>query len=216
MSSSNDGPTRPSEKTYNLLYAKSSNRCAFPGCKNPITVNQTLVGNVCHIKAAKPGGPRYDPSQSNEERHGYDNVLLMCSIHNKVVDDDVTTYTVDRLKQMKVDHEAESSPIQEETIKLAVGLLMTGTDSVGVGEITVSATNPQNSVIAGSIKALFITIPQSLRPALRWPRYKHRILSLSSELHGRQQFQDVDDDAETLWPRPRPQLQDRFLRQGSN
>lgn len=161
MSSSNDGPSRPSEKTYNLLYAKSSNRCAFPGCKNPITVKQTLIGNVCHIKAAKSGGPRYEPSQTNEERHGYDNLVLMCSIHNKVVDDDVTTYTVDNLKQMKTDHEAESTPIEEETIELAVGLLIMGADSVSaqVGDIRVSATNPQNSVIAGIYQSIVHNYP---------------------------------------------------------
>lgn len=130
MTSSNDGPSKPSAKTYNLLHAKSSNRCAFPMCKNPITFNQTLVGNVCHIKAAKPGGPRYDPKQTNEERHGYDNLLLMCSIHNKVVDDDEATYTVDSLKQMKADHEAESTPIQEENIRIAVGILVSGDGTV--------------------------------------------------------------------------------------
>lgn len=151
MTSANDGPCKPSAKTYNLLYAKSSNRCAFPGCKNPITFNQTLVGNVCHIKAAKPGGPRYDPKQTNEGRHGYDNLLLMCSIHNKVVDDDETTYTVDRLKQMKADHEAPATPIEEEKIRIAVGLLVSGNETVTAqtGDITITATNPQNSVIAG-------------------------------------------------------------------
>jgi hypothetical protein len=151
MTSTNNGPSKPSAKTYNLLYAKSSNRCAFPTCKNPITVNQTLVGNVCHIKAAKPGGPRYDPRQTNEERHGYDNLLLMCSIHNKVVDGDEATYTVDRLKQMKTDHEADPVPIQEENIKIAVDLLVSGggTVTIQAGYITVTAANPQNSVIAG-------------------------------------------------------------------
>src|SRR6185437_11629315 len=126
MNSSNGGPSKPSAKTYNLLYAKSSNRCAFPGCKNAITDGQTLVGNVCHIKAAKPGGPRYDPKQTNEERHGYENLLLMCSIHNKVVDSDEATYTVERLKQMKADHEAASTSISEENVKLAVELLVSG------------------------------------------------------------------------------------------
>ncbi len=151
MNSSNDGPSKPSAKTYNLLYAKSSNRCAFPGCKNPITVGQTLVGNVCHIKAARPGGPRYDPKQTNEERHGYENLLLMCSIHNKVVDSDEATYTVERLKQMKADHEAESTSIPEEDLKLAVELLVSGdgTATTLAGDITVTATNPQNSVVAG-------------------------------------------------------------------
>jgi hypothetical protein len=151
MNSLNDGPFRPSQKTYNLLYARSSNRCAFPTCKNPITINQTLVGNVCHIKAAKPGGPRYDPNQTNDERHGYDNLLLMCSIHNKIVDDDEATYTVDRLKKMKADHEAESTPIQEEDIRIAVALLVAG-DGMATSQardISVTATNTQNSVIAG-------------------------------------------------------------------
>jgi hypothetical protein len=151
MNSSNDGHFRPSAKTYNLLYAKSSNRCAFPGCENPITVGQTLVGNVCHIKAAKPGGPRYDPTQPNKERHGYDNLLLMCSIHNKVVDDNEATYTVELLKQMKADHEVGSMPIADENIKLAVELLVSGegTATTQTRDITVTATNPQNSVVAG-------------------------------------------------------------------
>jgi hypothetical protein len=151
MSSSNDGPSTPSAKTYNLLYAKSSNRCAFPTCKNPITIGQTLVGNVCHIKAARPGGPRFDPKQTNDERHGYENLLLMCSIHNKVVDSDEATYTVERLKQMKADHEAKSTSISEENVKLAVELLVSGegTATTLAGDITVTATNPQNSVVAG-------------------------------------------------------------------
>jgi hypothetical protein len=144
-------PTRPSAKTYNLLYAKSSNRCVFPGCANPITVNKTLVGNACHIKAANPGGPRYDPNQTNEERHGYDNLLLMCSMHNKVIDDDVTTYTVERLRQMKADHEAQSTPMEEDDVVIAVGLLVSGdgTMTTQARDITVTAMNPQNSVIAG-------------------------------------------------------------------
>lgn len=130
MTSLNDGPSKPSAKTYNLLYTKSSNRCTFPTCKNPITLNQTLVGNVATSKQRNPEGPRYDPTQTNEERDRYDNLLLMCSIHNKVVVDDEATYTVDHLKQMKADHEAESTPIQEEIIRIAVDLLVSGKNTV--------------------------------------------------------------------------------------
>ena len=95
--------------------------------------------------------PRYDPDQTNDERHGYDNLLLMCSIHNKVVDDDEATYTVDRLKKMKADHEAESTPIQEAEIRIAVELLFAGDGitTTQARDISVTATNPQNSVIAG-------------------------------------------------------------------
>jgi hypothetical protein len=150
MNSANDGPSRPSAKTYNLLYAKSSNCCAFPGCTNPITIGQTLVGNVCHIKAASSGGPRYDPKQTNEDRHGYENLLLMCSIHNKIVDSDEAAYTVERLKQMKADHEARSMPISDEDKRLAVNLLVSARGQTTLaGDITVTAANPQNSVVAG-------------------------------------------------------------------
>jgi hypothetical protein len=151
MHSSNGGPLTPSAKTYNLLYGKSSNRCAFTGCKNPITLNRTIVGNVCHIKAAKPGGPRYDPNQTNDERHGYDNLLLMCSVHNKVVDDDEATYTVDRLKRMKAEHEAQSAPIPAENMTFVVELLVSGNDTVAAEarDVKVTATNVQNSVVAG-------------------------------------------------------------------
>ena len=152
MTSSNDGPAKPSQKTYNLLYAKSSNRCAFPGCKNPITLNQTLVGNVCHIKAANLKGPRYDPNQTHTERHGYDNLLLMCSIHNKVVDDDEATYTVDRLKTNEGPSRGrvDTNPGREH-FKLAMELLVAGdgTGTIQARDITVTATSPQNSIVAG-------------------------------------------------------------------
>jgi hypothetical protein len=106
-----------------LLYAKSGNRCAFPNCPNPITHDQTLVGEVAHIKGASPKGPRYDPAQTDEERRSYENVLLLCSIHNKVVDDDEEAYTVERLKAMKAAHEAQATSPTEDEIDSAVGLL---------------------------------------------------------------------------------------------
>jgi hypothetical protein len=151
MNSTHAGPFKPSAKTYNLLYAKSGNSCAFPGCKNPITVGQTLVGNVCHINAARPGGPRYDSEQTNEARHGYENLILMCSIHNKVIDSDEVTYTLESLKQMKADHEAGSKLIGKEDATRAAELLISGDGiaAIQAREISVTATNPQNSVVAG-------------------------------------------------------------------
>jgi hypothetical protein len=75
----------------------------------------------------------------------------MCSIHNKVVDDDEATYTVDCLRKMKADHEAESILAQEEDVRVAVALLVAG-DGIATAQardIRVTATNPQNSVVAG-------------------------------------------------------------------
>lgn len=37
-----------------LLFARSGNRCAFPKCRAPMAVNESLTGEVCHIKGARP------------------------------------------------------------------------------------------------------------------------------------------------------------------
>src|SRR5437870_4592306 len=101
-----------SEPTLKKLFALAGNECAFPGCENPVfdTTEQSLVGQICHIKGKSLGGPRYDPKQTNEERNGYENLLVMCGAHNKIVDDphNVERYPVELLRQYKHDHESRS------------------------------------------------------------------------------------------------------------
>jgi hypothetical protein len=66
-----------------------------------------LVGQICHIKANSPGGPRYDPSQTPEERDGYENLILMCAAHNKIIDDPSTAaaFAVEMIEGYKREHE---------------------------------------------------------------------------------------------------------------
>jgi hypothetical protein len=102
MSESTKALSAPTVPTLKRLFAVSGNRCAFPKCKQPIVVDETVVGKVCHIKAKEPGGKRYDPTQSPQERHGFDNLVLMCGPHHDVIDDDDTNFTVEVLKQLKL------------------------------------------------------------------------------------------------------------------
>ena len=97
----------PRQKTIKRLFAVSGNQCYFPNCKNPLVDKESgkVTGKICHIKGRKPGAARYDPDQADEERHGFDNLVLMCSIHHDVIDDDPVLYTVFRLEEMKVEHE---------------------------------------------------------------------------------------------------------------
>ena len=39
-----------------------------------------------------------------EERNKYDNLILMCKVHHKIIDDQPNTYTVEVLKSMKAAH----------------------------------------------------------------------------------------------------------------
>jgi len=99
--------TSPGRKTIKKLFAVSGNRCAFPKCEIPLIDNLSgkVTGKICHIRAKSPGGPRYDPSQSDEERDAFENLLLMCPIHHDVIDADPESYTVSRLGEIKAKHE---------------------------------------------------------------------------------------------------------------
>lgn len=99
----------PSVSTVKRLFVVSSNRCAFPRCQQALVHSGKVTGRICHIKAASPQGPRYDVHQTDAERHGFDNLILMCPIHHDVIDADVVAYTVDRLRAMKAQHEAAAS-----------------------------------------------------------------------------------------------------------
>lgn len=95
----------PTADTVRRLYLLSGNQCAFPGCHHPIIIEEgTYVGELCHICAAEEGGERFDPTQTNEARRHFDNLLLMCHDHH-VVTNDVVTYPVERMSQIKAEHE---------------------------------------------------------------------------------------------------------------
>ncbi len=96
----------PSIKTLKRLFALSCNRCAFPDCDLPIVENTgTVTGIVCHIKARNKRGPRYDPAQTEEERHGFENLVLMCARHSKQIDSEPNRFTVETLLDIKEIHE---------------------------------------------------------------------------------------------------------------
>lgn len=95
----------PLKETARRLYLSSGNQCAFPGC-NKMIINSdgVLLGEVCHIEAALPGGERFNKNQTNEERRGFNNLLILCLDHHKITND-VERYTVEKMKEMKRDHE---------------------------------------------------------------------------------------------------------------
>lgn len=100
-------PTGASSKTIKRLFAVSQNACAFSECRVPIIeTSGTVTGIICHIKAHHPGGPRYDSAQTDEERHAFENLILLCARHSKVIDSEPQRYTVEVLRQMKRRHES--------------------------------------------------------------------------------------------------------------
>ena len=55
------------------------------------------IGVAAHIKAAAPGGPRYDPYMRPEERKAPSNGIWLCQSCSKLIDSDSLKYTTDIL-----------------------------------------------------------------------------------------------------------------------
>ncbi len=82
-------PDEPTPSTVKRLFAACGNRCAFPKCKTLIRdpANNAFVGKMCHIHGEKPSAARYLASQTEDERRGYDNLIVMCSTCHDIIDD---------------------------------------------------------------------------------------------------------------------------------
>lgn len=92
----------PKLPTIKRLFAMSDNQCAYPACQVPLVeFSGTVTGEIAHIRAASKGGPRYDPSQSDDERHGFDNLLLLCGRHHRIIDSEVENHPVELLISYK-------------------------------------------------------------------------------------------------------------------
>lgn len=94
-----------------ILLQKSGNRCAFPDCRRVLTAKATLsdrtvvLGEIAHIVAESPGGPRGNSPLSSAERNRYPNLILLCTQHHQLVDGQPHTYSVERLLGMREEHE---------------------------------------------------------------------------------------------------------------
>lgn len=69
------------------------------------TDDESVVGEAAHIVAEKDDGPRGNSPLTRAERDKYANLILLCAVHHKQVDDQVGEFTVVRLHEMKDEHE---------------------------------------------------------------------------------------------------------------
>ncbi len=98
-------------KTRITLWGRGGGRCSFLPCRRDLVLDaegpdaESLVGEAAHIVAEEPKGPRGDSAMPVEERNRYPNLILLCSVHHKLVDDQPEAYPSERLHSMKSEHE---------------------------------------------------------------------------------------------------------------
>ena len=111
-----------SDKSRKILWGRSGNRCAI--CRHELVVDSTakdaesIVGEECHIISRQGQGPRHEPTFPEGAIDEPDNLMLLCRVHHKMVDDQVDTYTAGLLRTLKRNHETwvSSSLAPEKTI----------------------------------------------------------------------------------------------------
>lgn len=95
-------------KTRKLIWGASANSCAK--CKSIVvqpataTDGPSIVGEEAHIVSKEINGPRYDDPLPTNERDMSENLLILCNQCHKIVDDQLSTYTVGVLRRMKAEH----------------------------------------------------------------------------------------------------------------
>ena len=98
-----------SDRTRKILWGRSGNLCAL--CRRVLVEESTphdvesVVGDECHIIGEKPTAARGAPGVGRDDLDEYDNLILLCKVHHKLVDDQADTYPVERLRDLKSTHE---------------------------------------------------------------------------------------------------------------
>lgn len=144
---------KPSLPTIKRLFAQAGRRCAFPGCATPIVgKNGAIIGEICHIRARRAGGERYDSGQNEAERHGYDNLLLLCPTHHKTIDAQPEAFSVELLLDMKAEAEANNrQPEHPDDAFFAAALLTKLSDNTITNNSGNIAINSPGAVQTGTL-----------------------------------------------------------------
>lgn len=84
------------------------------------------TGHAAHICAASPGGPRFDPIQSEEDRCSAANGVWLCRECGDMVDKDDGGFTADHLRGWKRDHEIMIAEVRQQGWSQSIELLRSG------------------------------------------------------------------------------------------
>ncbi|MGK0524790.1 MAG: hypothetical protein ACI92N_002434 [Pseudomonadales bacterium] len=108
------------QKDIKILWGRSGNRCAI--CKTQLTQDASAVsssftlGEQAHIVGDKPGSARSTSPLTAEQRDSYHNLVLLCPTHHTEIDSNEIDWPVERLHQIKSEHELWVSETLSETV----------------------------------------------------------------------------------------------------
>jgi len=158
-----------SKSTIDRLAKRAGNVCSNPACRRPTFgaaaghdsfVN---VGVAAHITAASPGGYRYDPNLTIEQRRHHSNGIWACQTHGKLIDSDEPYFTVERLREWK--REAE-----ERSFKAILGGETSDQQQFVVGELHSSEANDSQKELFSEFLTAAVKDMEAFHTMPGWPR----------------------------------------------
>lgn len=99
------------EKTKLKLWTRSAGRCAYRGCgkelwRDDLSLRDLNAAHIAHIHGVKPKAARYSPTMRSTAVNHFDNLMLMCYTHHRMIDhEEVKTHPAELLREMKNEHE---------------------------------------------------------------------------------------------------------------
>lgn len=110
--------------TIKRLFSLSGNQCAKPDCLKELIAEdgKTFIGQIAHIEGAKPRGPRYNPEMEDTDRADFQNLILLCDEHHKIIDNKTNEeeYPKKLLQEWKKQHEEK---FEKDKFKVPDGLI---------------------------------------------------------------------------------------------
>lgn len=101
-------------RTKEALAKRVNYLCSNPRCTKATSgphsdpTKALNIGVAAHITAAAPGGPRYDPTATAQDREAFQNGIWLCQSCAKLVDNDPEFFTAELLQRWKAEAEARA------------------------------------------------------------------------------------------------------------
>jgi hypothetical protein len=83
----------------------------MPRCQAQLVMGESVICHICHIRARRKTGPRYDATLSQQEKDDFRNLILFCPTCHTLIDKTPATYTCDLLTEIKELHE-RAAPLE--------------------------------------------------------------------------------------------------------
>ena len=142
--------------TIKTLFAEASS-CAYPGCKQPLIFHDrgkaTVNAEIAHIRSESPRGPRYEAEYTGD-LNGPDNLMLLCGIHHRPVDQHDSIYTIAELEQWKLAQRASAG----------AGIHLTESDAKTYARLTEDENNIL--IVIARLTQRLVSACQAMQPAI--------------------------------------------------